>query len=1138
MPNPHPKVENLVKQKTVWKNLPTKPLRVPEIYCEEIENYARLLDAGMESKFWDGEDDEPPSASQLEFVLNSVRSWQLEDIVKLQSELPAIIDEKKEKTSDRRLERAICYLSSQCDGANSLDGQGFNKADSGFGHWLAGQIRQQRPLLQAHALAAYNMIKKYSKQMSKAGLSLPLWDAIAHQYPVNSAPVIVTQEDKTITPEHRVEVKGDMIAVYAPYDSSGKFQRDSKTIEGYKFEGSDKSWRFPLSKIQEVIEKLTNDQFHLTPEVEGAVALAQKEREEEEAAKNAAALVAADEIVKLVKQASLDAPLANGWYLRDYQKQGVEWLLAHRRGGIYTGGILSDHMGLGKSLTALVAARAMQRTHDCPIFVIAPVSVMDNWVREAERAEVKIECFSWAKLPKPLETKKYVLIADECFLYSTTILTNIGWLPIGSIVELKLNVFIASLNIERNVIEWKPINRWISRTRKNNLVKVIHTTGEFICTANHKIWTEENGYVKAETLKCGASLRILPEYFSDTNQRQEHSEILQSYLCKQGKIQHIGSKGKAFTDNQTTISTESLSVVWTDFSNETEQETQSEEAVLQQGLCEYSQSQSTTRERAIASISSSCHRIKQGQDATRCKQAHEGKKPDEKPCYFVEGISSPQGQDIFSQRRQLKNYRTSDEFSYCIAADRLYGISDIYQFSKTFVSLPSALLQGGYSLSREENSYRGRREDSQAKETEVFGSKENRGFECSRVVSVEVLERGDIERLGISFTESQTVYNLEVADNHNYFASGVLVSNCHYAQNLNSQRTKKMLELAHHENCLTAWLLTGTPIKNGRPVNLYPLLLAVNHPLADDKWEYERHYCDAYQKSIGRKTVWDNTGASHLDELSQKTEDVILRRTKQQCLKELPDKTRLFEKVELETKQADEYQETVRLFVEDYRRRSQCKKFKYHLPLLFKTQSLKIWLSWVLAYNPADPEAEALATLNILRKVGSEFKVEAAIATASELLEQGEQVVIFTEFLESAKRIAQELDGLLLTGETKPTERQLLIDQFQSGDKKVFVGTIKAGGVGLTLTAASNVIMVDRPWTPGDAEQAEDRCHRLGQQNAVFATWLQLSHVDQAIDDLLIQKQQRIELVLKGKRKTLKGINSAKDLAKELLAIL
>ncbi|MCD8485336.1 MAG: hypothetical protein LRZ84_00925 [Desertifilum sp.] len=79
---------------------------------------------------------------------------------------------------------------------------------------------------------------------------------------------------------------------------------------------------------------------------------------------------------------------------------------------------------------------------------------------------------------------------------------------------------------------------------------------------------------------------------------------------------------------------------------------------------------------------------------------------------------------------------------------------------------------------------------------------------------------------------------------------------------------------------------------------------------------------------------------------------------------------------------------------------------------------------------------------------------------------------------------------------------------------------------------------MDRPWTPGDTEQAEDRCHRLGQANAVFATWLQLGEIDKAIDALIESKQRRIELVLQGKRKTLNGLSSPKELAKELIASL
>lgn len=88
------------------------------------------------------------------------------------------------------------------------------------------------------------------------------------------------------------------------------------------------------------------------------------------------------------------------------------------------------------------------------------------------------------------------------------------------------------------------------------------------------------------------------------------------------------------------------------------------------------------------------------------------------------------------------------------------------------------------------------------------------------------------------------------------------------------------------------------------------------------------------------------------------------------------------------------------------------------------------------------------------------------------------------------------------------------------------------------MTASSNVILVDRPWTPGDAEQAEDRCHRIGQNETVTAFWLQWADTDVAIDALLERKQERIELVLKGKRKTLKGLAKPADLARELLRIM
>ena len=110
--------------------------------------------------------------------------------------------------------------------------------------------------------------------------------------------------------------------------------------------------------------------------------------------------------------------------------------------------------------------------------------------------------------------------------------------------------------------------------------------------------------------------------------------------------------------------------------------------------------------------------------------------------------------------------------------------------------------------------------------------------------------------------------------------------------------------------------------------------------------------------------------------------------------------------------------------------------------------------------------------------------------------------------------------------------------EFKKEGPRIIVATIAIGSVGITLTAANNVILLDRPWTPGDAEQAEDRCHRIGQKNAVSAYWVQLGKIDTKIDELIINKQSRIEKVLKGKTKTLQGLDSPKELAKELLAIL
>src|SRR6266516_4177645 len=149
--------------------------------------------------------------------------------------------------------------------------------------------------------------------------------------------------------------------------------------------------------------------------------------------------------------------------------------------------------------------------------------------------------------------------------------------------------------------------------------------------------------------------------------------------------------------------------------------------------------------------------------------------------------------------------------------------------------------------------------------------------------------------------------------------------------------------------------------------------------------------------------------------------------------------------------------------------------------------------------------------------------------------EQGQGVLLFTAFRDTAERIATKLDADCLTGEVTGTRRQAMIDRFQAEESKVLVATIGAGGIGINLTAAQVVVMVDRAWTPGDTEQAEDRSHRMGQIHNVTSFWLQYGAVDDKIDQLLELKQERIETILQGRGKNLRGLPGIRALAKEIM---
>jgi hypothetical protein len=163
-------------------------------------------------------------------------------------------------------------------------------------------------------------------------------------------------------------------------------------------------------------------------------------------------------------------------------------------------------------------------------------------------------------------------------------------------------------------------------------------------------------------------------------------------------------------------------------------------------------------------------------------------------------------------------------------------------------------------------------------------------------------------------------------------------------------------------------------------------------------------------------------------------------------------------------------------------------------------------------------DAEVLAVLTALRQIGSAFKLPAAIRLLEGLRQEGESVVVFTAFVASARQLHHHFGGdegaLLLEGAVPARRRHRLVEAFQAGRRPLLIATFGTGGLGFTLHRARHVLLLERPWTPGDAEQAEDRCHRIGMGAALTSHWLQLGQADRFVDDLIAGKAERIAQVL------------------------
>ena len=311
----------------------------------------------------------------------------------------------------------------------------------------------------------------------------------------------------------------------------------------------------------------------------------------------------------------------------------------------------------------------------------------------------------------------------------------------------------------------------------------------------------------------------------------------------------------------------------------------------------------------------------------------------------------------------------------------------------------------------------------------------------------------------------------------------VILDEAHMISNAQAQRTKIINSFVKKIN--RVWLLTGTPMTS-RPMNYYNLLSIIESPVAQNWMAYAIRYCQGYQFKAGNRKVWNVSGASNLEELRDRTSKQILRRLKEEVL-DLPDKIITPVYLRLQSK---EYENLMGEYYDWYDKNPD------------QSSSITVQFSKLMK----------------VRKVIANEKTRQTIEFVENILEQGKKVIIFTNFTDSLQTIYQHFgkQAVYLDGSCSNSVRQQAVDQFQNEEKiKVFVGNLKAAGVGLTLTSAEVVIMNDLSFVPAEHAQAEDRAYRYGQKSNVLVYYpLYENTIEGAIYDILNKKKEIIRTVM------------------------
>lgn len=323
----------------------------------------------------------------------------------------------------------------------------------------------------------------------------------------------------------------------------------------------------------------------------------------------------------------------------------------------------------------------------------------------------------------------------------------------------------------------------------------------------------------------------------------------------------------------------------------------------------------------------------------------------------------------------------------------------------------------------------------------------------------------------------------------------IVIDECQRIKNHLSERAKAVQKICRNVEHILP--MSGTPVKNN--AGEYFTVLNLVKPTIFPQYNtfIERH-CDSYNSGWGYKVG----GLRNPEMFHELTKEFILRRTKAEVLPDLPELSRKFYHVELDSRLNKAYagalQELDDLMYDD-------------------------------EVNEMERSSRSLAIMTKMRQITGISKVEQCVDFVTEfLLSNDRKIVVFVHHHAVANKLESDLNSWLKDGGFQPVlmmssslnaeERQRTVERFRDGNYRVMVASMLASGEGLNLQFCSDAIVLERQWNPANEEQGEARFHRFGQLNPVSVTYMLASGtIDEYFTELVEQKRAIVASTLDNK---------------------